>query len=48
MGPESWKSTLEREGFEVEVHLRGLGEMEGIVSIFLEHTRRALLKMENR
>ena len=47
-GPESWKSTLEREGFEVEVRLCGLGEMEGIVSIFLEHTRRAMLKMENR
>lgn len=45
-GPESWKSTLEREGFEVEVHLRGLGDMEGIVSILLEHTRSALLKME--
>ena len=44
--PESWKSTLVREGFEVEVHLRGLGEMEGIVSILLEHTRSALLKME--
>ena len=38
-GPESWKSTLEREGFEVDVRLCGLGEMEGIVSIFLEHTR---------
>ena len=43
-GPESWKSTLEREGFEVEARLCGLGEMEGIVSIFLEHTRRAMLK----
>jgi sirohydrochlorin cobaltochelatase len=45
-GPESWKSTLEREGFEVAVHLRGLGEAEGIVSIFLEHTRSALVKIE--
>ncbi len=43
-GPESWKSTLEREGFEVEVLLWALGEMEGIVSIFLEHTRRAMLR----
>ena len=33
--PESWKSTLEREGFEVEVQLRGLGETEGIVSILI-------------
>ena len=47
-GPESWKSTLEREGFEVDARLCGLGEMEGIVSIFLEHTRKAMLKMESR
>jgi sirohydrochlorin cobaltochelatase len=47
-GPESWKSTLEREGFEVYARLWGLGEMEGIVSIFLEHTRKAMLNMENR
>lgn len=45
-GPESWKSTLAREGFEVAVHLRGLGEAESIVSIFLEHTRSALVKIE--
>jgi sirohydrochlorin cobaltochelatase len=44
--PESWKSTLEREGFEVEVQLQGLGETEGIVSIVLEHTRSALVKIE--
>jgi sirohydrochlorin cobaltochelatase len=44
--PESWKSSLEREGFVVEVHLRGLSETEGIVSILLEHSRSALLKME--
>jgi len=41
-GPDSWKSTLERAGFEVDVHLSALGEMEGIVSILKEHTRRAL------
>ena len=45
-GPGSWKSTLAREGFEVVVHLRGLGETEGIVSILLEHTRSALAKIE--
>jgi cobalamin biosynthesis Co2+ chelatase CbiK len=37
---------LEREGFEVAVRLCGLGEMESIVSIFLEHTRSALVKTE--
>ncbi|HUS74680.1 MAG TPA: sirohydrochlorin cobaltochelatase, partial [Methanothrix sp.] len=46
--PESWKSTLEREGFEVAADLRGLGESPEIVSLFLEHTRNALEKMENR
>jgi len=46
-GPESWKSMLEREGFEVAVRLCGLGEMESIVSIFLEHTRSALVKTES-
>jgi sirohydrochlorin cobaltochelatase len=45
-GPKSWKSALEREGFEVAVRLCGLGEMESIVSIFLEHTKKALLKIE--
>ncbi len=41
-GPQSWKSALEKEGFEVDVHLCGLGEEEGILSVFLEHTRTAL------
>jgi sirohydrochlorin cobaltochelatase len=45
-GPKSWKSALEREGFEVAVRLCGLGEMESIVSIFLKHTVSALVKTE--
>jgi sirohydrochlorin cobaltochelatase len=44
----SWKSTLTREGFKVETQLRGLGESHEIVSIFIEHTRIALEKVENR
>jgi len=44
--PESWKSTLEREGYAVVADLRGLGERAEIVSLFLEHTRNALKKME--
>jgi sirohydrochlorin cobaltochelatase len=44
--PSSWKSVLEREGFSVSVDLRGLGEFPEIVSLFLEHTRSALSKME--
>jgi len=34
---DSWKSILEREGFQVEVCLRGLGEYKLIQDIFLEH-----------
>ncbi len=40
--PDSWKSILERNGFEVEVNLHGLAESEEIVSLFLQHTRTAL------
>lgn len=45
--PLSWKSTLEKEGYEVVVDRHGLGERREIVSLFLEHTRNALKKMEN-
>ena len=45
--PLSWKSTLEREGYEVVVDRHGLGERREIVSLFLEHTRNALKNMEN-
>lgn len=41
-GPDSWKSTLEKQGYGVDVRLAALGEIDGIVSLFLEHTRRAL------
>ncbi|MSU00676.1 sirohydrochlorin cobaltochelatase [Tissierella pigra] len=34
---DSWKSILEKEGFEVEVCLRGLGEYKIIQEIFLKH-----------
>jgi sirohydrochlorin cobaltochelatase len=44
--PASWKSTLERDGLEVQVHLQGLAENEEIVAIFLEHTRRAMMQPE--
>ena len=40
--PRSWKSILESEGFDVVADLRGLGEREEIVSLFLAHTRNAL------
>ncbi|WMM25859.1 sirohydrochlorin cobaltochelatase [Tissierella sp. MB52-C2] len=34
---DSWKSILEKAGFEVEVCLKGLGEYKIIQEIFLEH-----------
>lgn len=42
-GPDedSWKSRLIREGFEVEVMMRGLGGMEGVRKIFLRHLEEA-------
>jgi len=40
--PESWKCTLERQGFEVVADQHGLGQRAEIVSLFLEHTRNAL------
>ncbi|HOO33316.1 MAG TPA: sirohydrochlorin cobaltochelatase [Thermotogota bacterium] len=36
---DSWKSILESEGFEVDVLLRGMGEMKDIRDIYVEHIR---------
>lgn len=46
LSPGSWKSTIEKEGYEVVADRRGLGERAEIVSLFQEHTRNALEKME--
>lgn len=34
---DSWKSILEKEGFDVEVYLKGLGENSKIQDIFVSH-----------
>ncbi len=39
---DSWKTTLEAEGFEVESRLRGLGELSGICEIYVQHTQAAI------
>ena len=44
--PDSWKSSLERAGIEVDFHLSALGEIEGIVQILKEHSLKALEEME--
>ena len=33
----TWKDALEKEGYTVSVLMRGLGELQPIRSIFLEH-----------
>lgn len=39
---DSWKSTFEKEGFEVECLLEGLGQNEAIQQIYVEHTKAAV------
>ncbi len=34
---DSWKTAFEKEGYEVECILRGLGEFPAIRKIYLEH-----------
>ncbi|MEG0155164.1 MAG: sirohydrochlorin cobaltochelatase [Lachnospiraceae bacterium] len=38
---DSWKTILEKAGYQVEVILKGLGEMKGIQNLFVEHLREA-------
>lgn len=45
-GSESWRSCFERAGYEVECHLRGLGEYSGIRKIFLKHLAEAVRNAE--
>jgi sirohydrochlorin cobaltochelatase len=45
-GPGSWKTKLQERGFQVEVQLQPLGDQEEIVSIFIEHTKNALKRIE--
>jgi sirohydrochlorin cobaltochelatase len=43
----SWKGIFEREGFRTEVNQKGLGENDGVVDIFIEHTRKAVLMFKD-
>jgi sirohydrochlorin cobaltochelatase len=40
--PKSWKSAFEKSGFEVELHLRGMGENPMVVEVFIEHSKKAI------
>ncbi len=44
-GTHSWRSILEHEGFEIEACLKGIGDEEGILRIFSEHTSKALERL---
>lgn len=44
-GSSSWKSLIEGRGFDVKIYPGGLGENEEIISIFVDHTRRAMEKI---
>ena len=41
-GPDSWKSVLQKDGYEVACDLRGLGEMDAVRALFVGHARQAL------
>lgn len=41
-GQGSWKSVLLKNGFGVDEHLKGMGDIEEIKEIFIDHTRRAI------
>lgn len=36
---DSWKSILEKEGYKVNIYLRGIGENKGIQDIFIQHVQ---------
>ena len=39
---DSWKTVLEKEGYEVECILEGLGQLEGIQKLYIEHLKTAI------
>lgn len=39
--PDSWKCRLQEAGYQVDCVLRGLGEMDGIADIFVQHAEAA-------
>ena len=43
---DSWKSVIEKNGYETECILKGLGEFEAVREIFTEHVREAVRSFE--
>ncbi len=44
---DTWKSQLESDGYHVVCRLKGMGELEGVRRIFLDHAREAGEKLED-
>ncbi len=40
--PESWASTFKSEGYEVETVIEGLGQLEGVQQIYVDHAKEAI------
>ena len=45
---DSWKSRLEADGYDVICRLKGMGEIEGVRRMFVEHAREAGKKLEDQ
>ncbi len=46
-GEGSWKRALMGEGYETQCRIRGLGELEAVRKIYVEHVREILLRMKS-
>lgn len=42
---DSWKKTFEKEGFEVECVIKGLGEIEAVQDMYVAHTKDAIASL---
>ena len=43
---DSWKSQLEKDGYQVVCRLKGMGELEGVRRMFVDHAGEALKRLE--
>lgn len=44
---DSWKSAMERDGYEVECILEGLGQNPAVCSIYVEHVRETISSLQD-
>ncbi len=43
---DSWKSILEKEGFETEIVMKGLAEYDEVIAIWMEHLKEVYAKLD--